>query len=385
VRSGLVAVGAAVGSSLWSRAALACPAVTGPGPYGLLSAPDANGLQLPSGFRSRVVARGGEVVEGTQHVWHRAADGGATFRVPGGYVYVSNSEVLNGGGGVGALRFDYRARIQGAYSICSGTTRNCAGGATPWGTWLSCEETNRGMVYECDPTGVAAQVVRPALGSFQHEAVAVDSEERRLFLTEDRPDGRFYRFTPTAWGALDAGVLEVATVTMGAVTWTPVPNPNPGTLETPTRVQVSQSTSFNGGEGIVWSGGLVYFTTKGDNRVWRYDPKNEFIDLFYDAALDPGTLLTGGDNVASSRSGDLIVAEDPGNLELVLLTPDCVASPLVRLTGQTRTELTGPAFDPLGRRLYFSSQFWGADGGTGGITYEVTGPFRRQAGPSPAA
>jgi secreted PhoX family phosphatase len=310
-------------------------------------------------------------------VWHASADGGATFRVPGGYVYVSNSEIDGPGGGVGALRFDHRSQLEDAYSICSGTDRNCAGGATPWGTWLTCEESSRGIVHECDPTGATPSIARPALGSFKHEAVAVDAESKRLFLTEDQPNGRLYRFTPTTWGDLSAGLLEVATVTGGSVSWSPVPNPNPTPQETSVRFQVAGSRAFNGGEGIVWSGGLVYFTTKGDNTVWRYDPRAEFVDMFYRANMDPGRLLTGVDNVAASRAGDLVVAEDGGNLELVLLTPDCVASALVRVRGQTGTELAGPAFDPLGRRLYFSSQRGGA--GRGGITYEVTGPFRRSS------
>ena len=378
LRHGALAfAGTAAGTSLWTRAARACLATAGPSPYGRLEPPDENGLRLPVGFRSRVVARSGEAVPGTSHPWHFDPDGGATFRVPGGYVYVSNAEVDGGGGGVGALRFDHRGNLQDAYSICSGTNRNCAGGPTPWGTWLTCEETSFGLVYECDPTGVSPPVVHPAMGTFKHEAVAADPELRRLFLTEDQRDGRFYRFTPDVWGQLDSGLLEVATVEEGSVRWTAVPNPNPIAGETPTRRQVPGSTRFNGGEGIVWQRGLVHFTTKGDDRVWRYDPHAETLGVFYEAAIDPFRRLTGVDNITASRSRDLVVAEDPGNLELVLLTPDCVASPLVRVTGQSRTELAGPAFDPLGRRLYFSSQR-GIPGG-GGITYEVTGPFRRSS------
>ena len=99
-RTALMAVGAATGSSLWAEAGRACRAGGGPGPYGPLQAPDANGLQLPTGFRSKVVARGGQIVGLTGHRWHRAADGGATFRVPGGHVYVSNSEIDGGGGNI---------------------------------------------------------------------------------------------------------------------------------------------------------------------------------------------------------------------------------------------------------------------------------------------
>ena len=297
--------------------------------------------------------------------------------MPGGYVYVSNSEISNRGGGVGALRFGHRGTLLAAYSICSGTSRNCAGGPTPWGTWLTCEEVSRGIVYECDPTGLRRAVACPALGSFNHEAAAVDPELRRLYLTEDRSGGNFYRFTPTTWGDLRRGVLEVATGTLDQVGWETVPNPNPRPNETSTRFQVDGALTFNGGEGIVWHAGVVHFTTKGDNRVWRYDPRAETFEILYQANQDPARQITGVDNIVASRSGDLVVAEDPGNLELVLLTPDCVASPLVRVTGQAGTELAGPAFDPLGVCLYFSSQR--AAGGNG-LTYEVRGPFRRLAG-----
>ncbi|MFM8409977.1 MAG: translocation protein TolB, partial [Alphaproteobacteria bacterium] len=74
-----------------------------------------------------------------------------------------------------------------------------------------------------------------------------------------------------------------------------------------------------------------------------------------------------------SAWGDVVVAEDGGNMELVLITPDGGASALLRVTGQDESEIAGPAFDPSGTRLYFSSQ----RGDGAGITYEVSGPFRR--------
>jgi secreted PhoX family phosphatase len=377
--SGAVAAGTLLGASLWKRALADCaPAVGGASPYGPLFPADENGIMLPAGFTSRVVARANEVVAGTSHTWHIFPDGGATFRVRGGWIYVSNSEAI-GPVSVSAIRFDRDGNIVDAYPILMNTLVNCAGGATPWGTWLSCEEYSAGHVWECDPTGETPGIRRDPLGTFQHEAVTVDSRRRCLYLTEDRGDGRFYRFKPDRWRDLSAGVLEVAAVDPdGFVSWLPVPAPND--TVNPTRYQVPESTPFSGGEGIVFHRGHVYLTTKGDNRVWDYDVRHQRITVLYEAGLDPVQQLTGVDNIAVSRRGDLIVAEDGGNMELVLISPDRVVSPLLRIVGQDGSEIAGPAFDPRRReRLYFSSQ----RGDGFGITYEVKGPFRRKTPQAP--
>ncbi|MER7957948.1 alkaline phosphatase PhoX [Streptomyces sp. NPDC096030] len=369
---------AAFGGTLMRGAAYAAPAQPGAGPYGALGPADANGILLPSGFSSRVIARSGQTVPGTSYTWHNAPDGGACFADGSGWIYVSNSEI-NPGGGASAVKFGSTGAVTGAYRILSNTRTNCAGGKTPWNTWLSCEEVSLGYVYETDPYGVNAAVRRAAMGRFKHEAAAADPVRKVVYLTEDETSGCFYRFIPTTWGNLSSGTLQVlvaGTATSGSFTWQNVPDPDGS--PTVTRSQVSGSKKFNGGEGCHYANDTVWFTTKGDNRLWQLNLTTNTYELAYDDSLvsGGGAPLTGVDNVTGSSSGDLFIAEDGGNMEICIITPDDVVAPFLRISGQSASEITGPAFSPDGSRFYFSSQRGTSGSSSGGITYEVTGPFR---------
>ncbi|QRK10908.1 DUF839 domain-containing protein [Archangium violaceum] len=364
-----------LGPGFWKKA-YAAPAQPGPSPYGAISgSPDAQGVRLPAGFASRIIARTGEVVPGTSYTWHGSPDGGACFATgDGGWVYTSNSE-LPLGGGASAVRFDGGGNVVSAYRILGNTVSNCAGGPTPWNTWLSCEEWDGGHVWECDPLNPSQGVERKELGTFAHEAVAVDPVGRRLYLTEDRSNGRFYRFTPSNWPSLESGTLEAARISGDALAGTATLSWHKVSASVPAWLQLAAlwTSAFDGGEGCWYDSGVVYFTTKGDNRVWAHTPATGRLEIIYDDGLHPDSPLTGVDNVTVSRSGDLYVAEDGGDLQICIITPDRVVAPFLQLEGHAGSEITGPAFSPDGHRLYFSSQR-GTNGR--GVTFEVTGPFR---------
>ncbi|MDE0893648.1 MAG: DUF839 domain-containing protein [Acidimicrobiales bacterium] len=414
LRNGLALGGTAVASAILGvggpvSAAPASSSSPAPGPYGSLEGrrPDGNGLVLPEGFSSRIVAVGGTGVGATDYTWPLFPDGKGTVATPdGGWILACNHEVFDfqtigeSAGGASAVRFDSGGSILDAYPILEGSHSNSRGATTPWGTWLSCQEAHQGdgRIWECDPTGDSPAVPRNALGVRTHGSVAVDPLGGHCYMTEAHRDGRLYRFRmldeSASGAALADGLLEAMVVDPdGGVSWIPVPDPS-GTVA-PTRVQAADGFVTPVGGGVWVHDGSLLFTTALDDRVHAVDLANQRHWILWDGSGHRQPLVGIGDLTVAPASGDLFVAEDRGDMELVLVGTEGLVAPFCRMVGDDHrlSAVTGPCFDPSGTRLYISSLRgrgealvrdvveaidWG-DGVEGrhvGVTYEVSGPFR---------
>ena len=310
-------------------------------------APDANGIALPDGFTSRVIAVGGETVAGTDYEWHRAPDGGATFPADDGWVYVSNSEVALIGG-VSAVRFDGEGTSSTRTRSSPAPPPTAPAAPRRGAPGSPARSTSRGRVWECDPMSAGQGIVRPALGTFSHEAVAVDPDGQQLYLTEDG-QSRPRRPLPVHAGGLPGprrGGAEIAAVDetgVGHRGWRSIRS-SAWTISARRARPRSAGPRASGS-----TRGHVYFTTKNDNRVWDLDVRAQHLSVLYDAeALGSDAPLRGVDNLTVSSAGDLYVAEDGDNLELVVISREREVAPVLRLTGQDGSELTGPGVRPVG-------------------------------------
>lgn len=371
-------------------------------------------------------------------------DGMATFTVDGKLRLVRNHEVpytrarpgtallqdealvydSSAGGGVTTLTVDPTTRelIESHVSL-AGTHTNCAGGLTPWGSWLSCEETTlgatlgkddkgkviggyekeHGYIFEVPAAneGPVVPVPLKAMGRFVHEAIAVDPATGIVYETEDRTSAGFYRFLPHTPGKLvEGGRLQMLQIdgtpqadlrkkqTVGkplACTWIEIDNPDPVAAATnPLAVYESGrdkgAATFARLEGCWWGNGYVYLnaTNGGDKslgQVWRYQPKGpdkgELVLLFESRSKD---ILWNPDNLCVTPRGGLVLCEDTygGDCYLRGLTPKGELFSFAHNidAGLEESEFAGACFSPDGQTLFVNMQL-------PGITLAIWGPWER--------
>ncbi|WP_114521745.1 alkaline phosphatase PhoX [Altererythrobacter sp. ZODW24] len=396
--------------------------------YGPLVPDPAGFLDLPQGFSYKVLSSLGDAMSDGGTVPDKA-DGMGCFKLPGGKLaLVRNHELVPGDGAGTELKAGYGTMpdgtilpggtttivldaktlaVENQFRSMAGTMRNCSGGITPWGSWLTCEEPSsrglkllpkHGYVFEIPAAATGMVDAQPlkAMGRFNHEAAAVDPAKGIVYLTEDEGDSLFYRFIPTTPGKLaDGGVLQALVIEGGSadtrnketaafpagadysVRWTTL-----GDVENPegdlrNRGAKQGAAIFARGEGLHYGDGELYFCcTSGGaanlGQIFRLTPglngKADKLQLFFEST-DPDQ-FNYGDNLCVGPNGHLVVCEDQYtdvvDNHLRGLTPDGEVYDLARLNQQT--ELAGACFSPDGKTMFVNSYSPTA-------TVAITGPW----------
>jgi len=332
-------------------------------------------------------------------------------RIPRERLYDYGHGRTPGVGGTTTLVYDTRRqRLVRQFLSLAGTYRNCAGGPTPWNSWLTCEEsvqrvgrggeedqyvaeTNHGYVFEVparSAVGIADPIPLTAMGRFNHEAVAIEPGSGVVYLTEDRDDGLLYRFIPKTQGRLRAGGTLQALVIrdqpgLDTRNWDKVSVPvgeklavnwrNLDGIDSPEddlrlRGFKAGAARFARGEGIWYGNGEAYFacTSGGRERtgqIWRYVPSPHegrsgeqrqpaTLELFIEP--NDAKLLKNADNLCVAPWGDLVLCEDRSEdvVRLVGVTPDGRLYTLAH--NHLRTEFAGATFSPDGSTLFVNLQ-----------------------------
>src|SRR5829696_3213157 len=404
--------------------------------YGPLVEDPAGILNLPSGFQYRIISEEGSKLSNGAPV-PGDHDGMAAFQGPGDTtILVRNHELGPNEGPAVVGTNPYRSSQRGGttgivvgsdrveiddYVTSSGTRNNCAGGATPWGTWLTCEEdrtTNHGYVFEVmpnDPENDLSKTPIRAMGFFSHEAAGVDPATGIVYLTEDDfrgsittdPNGEIvaddtppgtrvsflYRYIPKDRnqrpGALQkGGRLQVMTLEQMPNYNVDLANPgqkfgvvwkNVKPEEPHESAENLGAARFNRLEGAYFAGGAFWFddTAGGEKRlgqIFRYLPASNTLELFYEGRK-PGEMES-PDNIVVTPWGDLWFAEDEAvngdTINRVMgVTPDGQVYPFAR-NRLNDSEFAGPTFSPDGNTFFVNFQ-------NPGKTFAIWGPFGGQS------
>ncbi|QNP62700.1 alkaline phosphatase PhoX [Streptomyces genisteinicus] len=428
-----------------------------PGYGPLVPVPDGL-LALPAGFSYRVLTRTGVTRLESGEFTPGKHDGTAAFDGPRGTtLLVVNHELSGPRAGVAhpvpaADGLVYDPAAPGGCTVVetrrggevaqwvgiAGTAQNCAGGTTPWNTWLTCEETearagqngmtkDHGYVFEVDPldrrANLGPEPVK-ALGRFAHEAVVVDPRRGHLYLTEDAsgPNGLLYRWVPPrgfAHGrgrlrtlADDAGALQAARCfdsggrfvddlsratrigTVYGVDWADVPDRDARTVPVRRQFRDDEVTRGRKLEGMWWGDGGAYVVSsyareespgQHDGQVWFYDPRRRTLTLkvLFGADPDPAAdgAFDGPDNITVSPYGGLVIAEDGDGVQhLIGATDSGRTYPIARNELNAGTEADPDYSEFAGVVFSPDGRTLYASIQTPGIMFAITGPWRRRPG-----